>query len=387
MGAGISRRPVAQTLEAHSAQPPPPDDHSVKPTNGAIEGKRIRAAAQVLKDEQTLADAEHTLGETDQTLVDADQTSSDTDQTSADRDQGASDDDQVASDRDLAHGGDRLAHDKGRDSRQRSAHEREQTARGRIDVAGRRDDGAHQRDLGALARDQAADARDLAMTQRDAAYDHDGRRAVTGAEIVLRAADQRKRAARDRVQAAENRVLAAQDRRSARDDREQSDRDRLQACADRDAFAKALVIAETDALTGVHTRAAGLTSLDNEIARCRRSNGQLVVCYIDVVGLKAFNDSAGHGAGDELLKRVVTLIQAHLRSYDLIIRLGGDEFFCAMPSMTLREAHERFNDIAALLGASPDAGAIRTGFAQLTPDETAADLIARADSELLSHRD
>jgi len=59
---------------------------------------------------------------------------------------------------------------------------------------GRRDDGARQRDLGALARDQAADARDLAMTQRDAHSDHDGLRAVTGAEIVLRAADHRQSA-------------------------------------------------------------------------------------------------------------------------------------------------------------------------------------------------
>jgi len=136
-------------------------------------------------------------------------------------------------------------------------------------------------------------------------------------------------------------------------------------------------------LTGVRTRAAGLRNLDNELDRCRRSNEQLVVCYIDVVGLKALNDSRGHGAGDELLKRVVTLIKAHLRSYDLVIRLGGDEFLCAMSSMTLPDARKRFSDVTALLAASPDAGAIRTGFSQLTPDETAANLIARADNELL----
>ena len=57
-----------------------------------------------------------------------------------------------------------------------------------------------------------------------------------------------------------------------------------------------------------------------------------------------------------------------------------------MSSMTLPDARERFSDIAALLAASPDAGAIRTGFAQLTPDETAADLIARADNDLLDQR-
>jgi len=68
------------------------------------------------------------------------------------------------------------------------------------------------------------------------------------------------------------------DEPNAGDDREQAARDRLQALADREAFATAFLIAETDALTGVHTRAAGLRNLDSELDRCRRSNGQLVAC-------------------------------------------------------------------------------------------------------------
>jgi GGDEF domain-containing protein len=84
-----------------------------------------------------------------------------------------------------------------------------------------------------------------------------------------------------------------------------------------------------------------------------------------------------------LLKRVVALIKEHLRSYDLIIRLGGDEFLCAMSNMTLLDAHQRFSAIAAAHAAQPDPGSIRTGFAELTPDETATALIARADSQLI----
>ncbi|MEO8968963.1 MAG: diguanylate cyclase [Solirubrobacteraceae bacterium] len=368
---------------------PASDDHPVKRSNGSSNGQRERigAAAEVLHEEQALADAEQTLAEADQTIVDADQTNADFDQTSADRDQSASDRDQVASDDDLAHGGDLLTHDSSRDSRQRSTRDREEGTAGRLDVASRRDAGAHQRDVGALARDQAADARDLAMVQRDAVSElADGRRVVTGAEIVLRAAERRKRAARDRVQAAEHRVLAAQDRRSARDDRERAERDRLQARGDRDALAAALVIAETDALTGVHTRVAGLRNLDLEVDRCRRSDGTLVVAYVDVVGLKAVNDSEGHAAGDDLLKHVVALIRAHLRTYDLIIRLGGDEFLCAMSRITPADARQRFSDVTVLLSASPDAGAIRAGFAELAPEDAVTDLIARADNELLDQR-
>jgi diguanylate cyclase (GGDEF)-like protein len=57
-----------------------------------------------------------------------------------------------------------------------------------------------------------------------------------------------------------------------------------------------------------------------------------VVAYVDVIGLKTLNDSAGHSAGDKLLQHVVALIKKHLRSYDLIIRMGGDESYARSPT-------------------------------------------------------
>ncbi len=87
-------------------------------------------------------------------------------------------------------------------------------------------------------------------------------------------------------------------------------RDRLQA------LARALAVTENDALTGARTRAAGLTDLDHELDRRRRTSGALTVAYIDVVGLKRVNDAEGHPAGDELLKGVVALISwGGLRPY------------------------------------------------------------------------
>ena len=169
-------------------------------------------------------------------------------------------------------------------------------------------------------------------------------------------------------------------------DREQGARDRLQALADREALACALAITEMDPLTGARTRAAGLADLDRELDRSRRTSSTLVVVYVDVVGLKKLNDSEGHAAGDRLLTRVVVLLTDHLRPYDLIVRLAGDEFLCAMSNMTLSDARRRFSAIAVAL-ASSKAGALRTGFAELTGEETAAELIMRADSQLIdSHR-
>lgn len=68
------------------------------------------------------------------------------------------------------------------------------------------------------------------------------------------------------------------------------------------------------------------------------------------------------------------------------MRLGGDEFLCVMSSMTLADARQRFSQVAGALAASPDAGAIRVGFAALTDEDRADELIARADSELLDRR-
>lgn len=245
-----------------------------------------------------------------------------------------------------------------------------------------RDHAAHARDGQARERDARADARERELARRTAG-DHDrAERAVTGAETVLRAGERRARAERYRAHVAQLLALAADDRRAAAADREQAARDRLRALADREALIRRLAVAETDALTGARTRAAGLRDLELELERARRTEAMLVVAYLDVVGLKHVNDSKGHTAGDELLTRVAAQTRARLRPYDLIIRIGGGRFLCAMSTTTLVEARERFSEICAALAGFPQHTAIRLGFAELAPDDTIGDLIARADREL-----
>jgi diguanylate cyclase (GGDEF)-like protein len=159
-----------------------------------------------------------------------------------------------------------------------------------------------------------------------------------------------------------------------------------QVSAEREELARRLVLSQTDLLTGTYTRAAGLEALDREVTRCHRTHTMLVIAYIDVVGLKTVNDREGHAAGDVLLKTVIRHVRGQLRPYDLVIRLGGDEFLCAMSSMSQRDARRRFADVSATLAAAPVGGAIRTGFAELAPDEDALELIARADGEMVSGR-
>jgi diguanylate cyclase (GGDEF)-like protein len=331
--------------------------------------------------EQTLADADQTSADSDQTAADSDQTAADSDQTAADSDQSAADSDQAASDRELEHGSDPQLHDATRKIRDRSAHRRQQTAHARLERAAARDQAAHDRDLTAFQRDQAAACRDRELAAREAGETGRGQ-AATDAENRLRAVSDRKDAAADRSTAAEGRVRAAADREQAARDREQAAQDRAQSVVDREALIQQLAIAEVDQLTGARLRGPGLVELDHEIDRARRASGALVVAYVDVVGLKAVNDVHGHAAGDRVLQHAVGTIRAHLRSYDLIVRVGGDEFLCVMSSATIQDARRRFESMQTVLTADPDPLAIKVGFAALGPRDSAAELIQRADAEL-----
>jgi diguanylate cyclase (GGDEF)-like protein len=223
-----------------------------------------------------------------------------------------------------------------REIRRRGAAEGRLTATARLDAADERDALAHARDLAAPTRDDAADARGL--------------------------------------------------REAGAADREQAARERLHALVDREILADELAIADNDPLTGARTRAAGLADLDRELDRCRRTGGELVVAYVDVVGLKSINDTQGHDAGDELLAGAVRIIKEHLRPYDLVIRLGGDEFFCAMSNMPTVDARQRFAVIAGALTAAHPAAEVRTGFAALEPGDDVTELIARADGRMIDGR-
>jgi len=112
-----------------------------------------------------------------------------------------------------------------------------------------------------------------------------------------------------------------------------------------------------------------------------------VAVYVDVNSLKVTNDTAGHRAGDALLANIVMEIRTHLRPYELMVRVGGDEFLCAVSDATIEDVRRRFDGIAGHLKASPHTGPITVGFAELTAEDSATDLMDRADLDFLAaHR-
>lgn len=118
--------------------------------------------------------------------------------------------------------------------------------------------------------------------------------------------------------------------------------------------------------------------------RSKRTGQPFVVAFVDVDGLKRVNDSLGHDAGDQLLRRVVDATRAQLRSYDLIVRLGGDEFVCGLSGLGLAETIQRFERVNADLAM--DQASITVGFAELEAGDSLVKLIARADEALYEKR-
>jgi diguanylate cyclase (GGDEF)-like protein len=88
------------------------------------------------------------------------------------------------------------------------------------------------------------------------------------------------------------------------------------------AEAEALV----DPLTGLFNRRGWDRLLEREARRAQRYGNQATMFLMDIDGLKEVNDSAGHGAGDALIKRVAEAITRVMREHDIAARLGGDEF-------------------------------------------------------------
>lgn len=329
--------------------------------------------------DETIADRDQTVSDRDQTASDSDQSGSERDQAQAEADQDTSDRDQAAADRDRAgrvsvvgpdgdYEASRAARLAGTLERMDTGRARAQTASDRLLQTTSRDEHARLRDMSADARDAAARERDLAAAE----FERQSDLRTSGHAARDDAAAVRERAATDRARAAADRERAAADRASSARDRERAN--------------SALMHAHIDQLTGAYGRHMGTVALERELNRARHANGRLVLAYVDVDDLKKVNDHQGHPAGDALLQAVVHAIQQHLRSYDPIVRFGGDEFVVALADCHRDDACRRFRQISATLKQTPSAASISVGFAQLDPADTLDQLIARADSSLLEQK-
>jgi diguanylate cyclase (GGDEF)-like protein len=87
-----------------------------------------------------------------------------------------------------------------------------------------------------------------------------------------------------------------------------------------------------DELTGLPARTALHQALQQALARAARQSQPLAVVFIDLDGFKQVNDTAGHDAGDQVLRTVASRLRGVLRSSDMVGRVGGDEFVAVVES-------------------------------------------------------
>jgi diguanylate cyclase (GGDEF)-like protein len=212
-------------------------------------------------------------------------------------------------------------------------------------------------DLRASQRDDAAAVRDKAAQVREAML------------LDVRDADQ---LTADRLLAARDRAAAALDRR--------------EAALDRHRAAEYLRRTYRDEMTGALQRAAGRDRLVQEIDRAHRGGQDLTVAFLDVDGLKQVNDQHGHRVGDELLRMVGQALREGLRSYDVVVRYGGDEFVCALPNTGRPEAIRRFAQVSDLLASLHPGVGFSLGLTGLAEGDTVDDVIGRADRDLYAGR-
>ena len=141
-----------------------------------------------------------------------------------------------------------------------------------------------------------------------------------------------------------------------------------------------------DELTGVLNRQAGFAALGRELDRCRRAGERFVLGYLNVDGLKEVNGHEGLRGGDELLRKVTAALRATLRSYDVIMRLGGDEFLFSLPGADMATAELRANEFGVILAEEAPGGSASVGFAELRGNDTLDEIISRAEIELVKSR-
>lgn len=142
----------------------------------------------------------------------------------------------------------------------------------------------------------------------------------------------------------------------------------------------------TDALTGLYNHRQFFLRLKEEVVRARRQRQDLAIVLIDLDDFKAYNDTHGHLAGDEILRDVGEIIRNCIREgVDTGYRYGGDEF-----AVILIDANEEAaRTITDRLQRSFDAyGKIRASFGveRFDGEMTERDLVDAADRDLYDNK-
>jgi diguanylate cyclase (GGDEF)-like protein/PAS domain S-box-containing protein len=138
-------------------------------------------------------------------------------------------------------------------------------------------------------------------------------------------------------------------------------------------------LARHDSLTGLPNRRALEEQLPQEMARARRREAPLCLAIVDIDHFKAYNDTHGHLAGDEVLRACAREWDTALRGEDTLVRFGGEEFLVLLPDTEPEQAAEI---VDRLREQTPLEQTCSAGLALWDHAETIDELLRRADEAL-----
>ena len=105
-------------------------------------------------------------------------------------------------------------------------------------------------------------------------------------------------------------------------------------------FVELLNDSEKDTLTGLMNRRGLLDTANHLFEQLHPERDRLVVMFADLDKFKRINDTHGHAAGDEVLKRFARILRDSLRGHDVAARLGGDEFVIILNNTGIDKAED-----------------------------------------------
>lgn len=156
-----------------------------------------------------------------------------------------------------------------------------------------------------------------------------------------------------------------------------------------------LSMALTDGLTGLYNRRYFEVHMQKMLQVAKMTSKPLGVLYMDIDHFKAVNDTHGHNVGDEILKGFAARIKDSLRSFDLVARLGGEEFVALLPDVTPEIAYYISERLRLFVADKPFPCSASGGELKITSSfggvvidaskedqATVSDILKRADDQL-----